>query len=246
MAVAVVPPTPMIAEAKAPAIAARGICKSLDDRVVLRDITLEIPAGTFVSLLGANGAGKTTLLKILATLTRPDAGELRLFGEPAGDDVVSLRARIGLIGHQPMLYRDLSARENLVLFGRLYGLPDPATRAAELLETVGLSQRSEDPVKAFSRGMIQRVAIARALMHDPELILADEPFSGLDSPSSQTMERMLGMLHADGRTIVLVNHDIEQSLRLTQRVIVMRLGQVVLDQEVQTVDSAGILAEVCR
>ena len=145
-----------------------------------------------------------------------------------------------------MLYRDLSARENLELFGKLYGLTNVAQRAAELLQTVGLSQRAEDPVKAFSRGMMQRVAIARALMHDPELILADEPFSGLDNPSSQTMERMLGMLHRDGRTIVLVNHDIEQSLRLSQRVVVLHQGRMVMDQSSESLTAPAVLAEVCR
>ncbi len=240
-------PTAVTIRTSAPAaIRACGLCKSMDDRPVLCNIALEIPAGAFVALLGANGAGKSTLLKILATLNWADAGDLQLFGRSAREDPGDHRARIGLIGHQPMLYRDLSARENLELFGKLYGLPNVAQRAAELLETVGLTQRSADPVKAFSRGMMQRVAIARALMHDPDLILADEPFSGLDNPSSQTMERMLGMLHRDGRTIVLVNHDIEQSLRLAQRVVVLHQGRVVMDQPTGSVTAPAVLAEVCR
>ena len=246
MAVAAIPTPVTIGTSPSMAISAQGLCKSMDDRPVLCDITVKVPAGAFVALLGANGAGKSTLLKLLATLTWADAGELQLFGRPAREDPSAHRARIGLIGHQPMLYRDLSARENLELFGKLYGLANVAQRAAELLDTVGLSQRSQDPVKAFSRGMMQRVAIARALMHDPELILADEPFSGLDNPSSQTMERMLGMLHRDGRTIVLVNHDIAQSLRLAQRVVVLHQGRIVMDQSSENLTAPAVLAEVCR
>ena len=246
MAVAAIPTPVTIGTSPALAISAQGLCKSMDDRPVLCDITVKVQAGAFVALLGANGAGKSTLLKLLATLTWADAGELQLFGRSAKDDPSAHRSRIGLIGHQPMLYRDLSARENLELFGKLYGLANVAQRAAELLDTVGLSHRSQDPVKAFSRGMMQRVAIARALMHDPELILADEPFSGLDNPSSQTMERMLGMLHRDGRTIVLVNHDVQQSLRLAQRVVVLHQGRLVMDQSSENLTAPAVLAEVCR
>ena len=246
MAVASIPTPVTIGTNPALVISAQGLCKSMDDRTVLCDITVRVQAGAFVALLGANGAGKSTLLKLLATLTWADAGELQLFGRPAREDPSAHRARIGLIGHQPMLYRDLSARENLELFGKLYGLANVAQRAAELLDTVGLCDRADDPVKAFSRGMMQRVAIARALMHDPELILADEPFSGLDNPSSQTMERMLGMLHRDGRTIVLVNHDVQQSLRLAQRVVVLHQGRIVMDQSSDTLTAPAVLAEVCR
>ena len=246
MALATLPISPVGTTTHAPAIAASDLYKSMDDRPILRAINLQVARGEFVALLGANGAGKSTLLKILATLSGPDGGELSLFGQSVRDNPISLRARIGLIGHQAMLYRDLSARENLELFGKLYGVRAAGQRAAQMLETVGLSDRADDPVKAFSRGMMQRVAIARALMHDPELILADEPFSGLDNPSCQTVERLLHMLHQDGRTIVLVNHDIPQSLQLAQRVVVLHQGQMVLDQSCSKVDAAMVLAEVCR
>jgi ABC-type multidrug transport system ATPase subunit len=134
-----------------------------------------------------------------------------------------------MIAHQPMLYRDLSARENLAFFGNLYGLAKPAARIAELLDMVGLPDRADDPVKTLSRGMTQRIAIARALMHDPQLLLADEPFDGLDAPSSQALEELLRRLRGQGRTLIVSNHDIPQSLRLTDHVIVLKGGRIVLN-----------------
>jgi len=228
------------------AVQAQSLCKSLDERPVLRDIGLEIASGDFVALLGANGAGKSTLLRILATLLPADSGSVRIFGESISDNPVSIRARIGLIGHQSMLYRELSARENLELFGGLYGVHDVAGRADELLEMVNLAGRADDPVKAFSRGMLQRVAIARALMHDPQLILADEPFSGLDNPSALAMQKMLTALHSGGRTIILVNHDIPQSLDLARRVVVLRGGCVALDVAAAQITPQSVLKEVCQ
>jgi heme exporter protein A len=225
-------------------IRAAGLCKSVDARTILRDIDLEIRAGEFVAILGANGAGKSTLLKILATLTPASAGELHLFGRRATGDCRGQRARIGLIGHQSMLYRDLTARENLVFFGRLYGIASPARRADRLLELMGLADRADDPVRSFSRGMVQRVAIARALVHDPELVLADEPFDGLDAPSAAATEQLLTRLHETGKTIVLVNHDIAQSLRVARRVVVLRRGSIVTDAPSPTLTVGRILAEV--
>jgi len=220
--------------------------KWIDDRVILQGITLSIARGQYIGLLGANGAGKSTLLKILATLTAPSGGRLMLFGRNIGRDAGASRRRIGLIGHQSMLYRDLSAFENLEFFGRLYGVGDPAARADELLRAVELADRADDPVKSLSRGMTQRVAIARALVHDPDLILADEPFDGLDAPSSRSLERLLSQLHEGGKTIILANHHIEQSLRLTERAIVLRGGRVVIDSDSRRLTSAAVLKEMER
>jgi heme exporter protein A len=227
-----------------PAVAAVALEKWIDERPILRDINLSVPAGRYVTLLGANGAGKSTLLKILATLIPPSGGELKLFGRTVTHDAATPRSRIGLIGHQSMLYRDLSARENLVFFGRLYGVSDPRTRAEELLEAVGLSDRADDPVKAFSRGMTQRVAIARALMHGPELLLADEPFDGLDAPSCRSLEQLLGRLHEAGKTIILANHDIDQSLRLAEAAVVLRRGSIVIAKPVRQLDGEQVLREM--
>jgi heme exporter protein A len=184
------------------------------------------------------------LLKVLATLMPVTAGRVELFGETASATSAGLRRRIGLIGHDSMLYRDLTARENLEFFGRLYGIPNPASRTARLLQVMGLLDRADDPVKSFSRGMTQRVAIARALVHDPELILADEPFDGLDAPSVAATEELLDRLHQTGKTILLVNHDIAQSLRIARRILVLSRGRILIDALTDTLDAASVLAEV--
>lgn len=229
-----------------PAVRASGLSKWFDDRPVLQDINLSVPAGRMFALLGANGAGKSTLLKILATLIPPASGELQLLGQPTGGDVAAIRSRIGMIAHQPMLYRDLSARENLAFFGSLYGIFKPADRIAELLDLVGMPDRADDPVKTLSRGMTQRIAIARALMHDPQLLLADEPFDGLDAPSSQALEELLRRLRDQGRTLIVSNHDIGQSLRLTDHVIVLKSGRIVLNTLAAGLDAASVLERMGR
>lgn len=212
------------------AIAAKDLSKSIDERPILHRLNLQVQPGEFVALLGANGAGKSTLLKVLATLTSPTSGELLLFGQSATREMIRVRGRIGLIGHQSMLYRDLSAWENLEFFGKLYGVKQSGRRADELLAALSLGDRAHDAVKTFSRGMTQRVAIARALMHDPDLLLADEPFDGLDAPSAHSLENLLAQLHQAGKTVILANHDIPQSLRIAQRAIVLRKGRLAIDQ----------------
>jgi ABC-type multidrug transport system ATPase subunit len=229
---------------RAPAVQVASLSKVIDDRPILRDIGFEIPDGRYVALLGANGAGKSTLLKLIATLIPPTEGRLLFFGRPISRDTASLRSRLGMIAHGAMLYRDLTAVENLVFFGRLYGVADPSARARELLEYVGLASRADEPVKTFSRGMVQRVSIARALMHDPDLILADEPFAGLDAPSRGMLEAFLKHLHDEGKTIILANHDIAQSLALAEQVLVLRAGRLVVDRLTSGLDPRTILAEV--
>lgn len=225
-----------------PCVRTHSLDKRIDNRHILRDITLGVSPGEFVAVLGPNGAGKSTLLRILATLTPPTGGRLELFGRPAHRQTPALRARLGMIGHQLMLYRDLSVRENLEFFGRLYGVKNRDRRAMELLEEVGLADRADDAVKRLSRGMAQRAAIARALMHDPELILADEPFTGLDAASARRLEECLDVLRTQGRTIILANHDIGQSLRLAGRIIVLRAGRIVTDAPATRLDAEQILA----
>jgi len=226
------------------AVRTSGLSKRYDERWVLRDVSLDVPTGSYLTLLGANGAGKSTLLHTLAMLSPATTGELDLFGVSANRPSPKLRAHIGMIGHQPMLYRDLSAIENLVFFGKLYGVTRPTQRAAELLERVGLADRGASIVKTFSRGMLQRLSIARALMHAPDLMLADEPFSGLDVPSVQAVAELLGELHADGKTVILTNHDVQQSLALAQRVVVLRRGAVVCDRHARLVDTDEVTREV--
>jgi len=229
-----------------PAVRAIGLHKNLDDRPVLRDLTFDLSAGASMALLGANGAGKTTLLRLLSTLTTPSRGQLEIFGRSARRHGALIRAEIGFIGHQSMLYRDLSALENLVFFGRLHDIAQPGVRAMDLLGFVGLADRAQDPVKTFSRGMVQRVSIARALLHEPRLLLADEPFAGLDAPSVRTVERLLAQLNDAGMAIILANHDVQQSLRLTARVMVLKRGRLALDLAANETDAQTILEEIER
>jgi len=197
-----------------------------------------------MALLGANGAGKSTLLKVLATFMPPSSGTLELFGSKIGVNAGAIRSQIGIISHQPMLYRDLSAIENLVFFGRLYDVANARDRAEEMLRLVGLSNRADDAVKTLSRGMIQRVSIARALMHDPDLLLADEPFDGLDVPSANALEAFLGRLQAQGKTVVIANHDIAQTLRLADTVFVLHRGERVLEARADDIEVADVVREM--
>jgi len=235
-------------------VRAERLGRRFEDRVVLEDVSLEVPRGSCMAILGANGAGKTTLLRILATLLAPDCGQLRLLGTEIGPSaarrsngaslLAELRRRIGYIGHEPMVYRELSARANLEFFGKLYGVPDPPARAQHLLEMMGLRGRADEPARFFSRGMVQRLAIARALVHDPDLLLADEPFSALDAAAAMATEVLMGHLLAAGKTIVMVSHDAAQSLRIAHNVVVLRRGRIVMSSPTSAVDERAVLAEV--
>lgn len=228
------------------AVSAEGLRVEIDGRHILDKISLDIPRGQAVALMGANGAGKSTLLRVLATLTAPSEGELRLFGQRIGPAAAAVRSKIGIISHQPMLYRDLSIRENLEFFGRLYDAASPRARATEMLALVGLTNRSGDAVKTLSRGMVQRAAIARAMMHDPALLLADEPFEGLDAPSARSLETLLNRLRGEGRTLIMANHDVPRSLALTDRAVLLRRGRVVMDRPSAALTAQEVLEEIAR
>jgi len=207
------------------AIETAGLGKWIDDRPILRDVHLTIGRGEYVGLLGGNGAGKTTLLRILSTLIPPGSGRLSVAGCELPRMASKARAHVGLVTHQSMLYRDLTARENLEFFAKLHGVRHASQRVEEILQRVGMSARADDLVKTFSRGMTQRISIARAIVHEPDVLLADEPFAGLDESAAAAVEELLAELNAAGRTILLVNHDVEQTLRLVRRVVVLRVGR---------------------
>ncbi len=230
--------------AAAPCVRTEALAKSIDGRLILDGINLEIEAGSMVAILGANGAGKSTLLRLLSTLLPPSSGRVELFGTAVGRDDARLRARIGLVSHQLMLYRDLSALENIEFFGRLSGVADPRRRALELLEWFGLGDRMHASIRTLSRGTAQRVAIARALVHGPELLLADEPFTGLDLAGSEWMEERFKELRARGMTIVLANHDIEQCRRIATRAVVLCAGGIVLDMPAPGLNGAIIRTHI--
>ena len=195
----------------------------------LRGITLSVDAGDALVIFGPNGAGKTTLLKTVATLMRPSSGSVRLFGvDPQSD--VRLRARIGMVSHQSYLYPGLTGEENLRFAARLYGVPRPADRVARLLETMGLRARGRDPVRTYSRGMVQRLSIARALVHDPPLLLLDEPYTGLDRQAAVVLTDLLAAMRGT-RTIVLTTHSIEQGLALCDRMAILVDGLIVYEAD---------------
>lgn len=207
------------------AIEARGVGKRFGRAVALRDVDLDLPAGTSLALLGANGAGKSTLLRLMAGLARPSRGELRVAGLEAGQR--EARARVGLIADSTFLYPQLSARENLLFAARLYGVADPSQRARLLLEREGLAAVAERRAGAFSRGMAQRLSIARGLVHDPEILLLDEPFNGLDRSAADRLGARLQDLRRGGRSLVLVTHDFGRAAELADRVVILAEGRIV-------------------
>ncbi|TXF38543.1 ABC transporter ATP-binding protein [Collinsella sp. BA40] len=219
------------------AVSARGLVKQFGRRRGLDGVDLEVPSGAFLSIFGPNGAGKTTLLRMLALLSRPTRGELSLLGVDALEEPDSLRSRIGLISHKPMLYGDLTARENLRFFASLYGDVDEA-RIDELLRLVELDHRCNDCARTFSRGMQQRLSIARALVNDPELVLLDEPYSGLDPHAAELFDELIGRVR-DGRTFVMVSHDLEKGFAMCSHALILARGRVVVCAEKERVDAAA-------
>jgi len=212
-----------VSEAGPPAIAARGLTRRFGPLTALHPLDLEVPRGASLAVLGPNGAGKSTLLRLLAGLLRPSGGELRV--GRAGGDRVARRREVGLIGHATFLYPALTARENLLLAGRLHGLRNEGERADQLLEEVGLAAVAARRAGSFSRGMAQRLAIARALMHDPSLLLLDEPFTGLDPRGAELLGlRLLGLREA-GRTLLLVSHDLARAAELAEQALVLARGR---------------------
>ena len=208
------------------AIQVSEVTKAFGNRKALDSVSFELGQGGFLSVFGPNGAGKTTLLRILATLEKPTAGTVTVAGCDVRKDSDDVRARVGFISHQSMLYPDLTPSENLMLYARLYGVENPKKRVSELISSVGLSLRAFEPVRTFSRGMVQRAAIARALINDPEILLLDEPYSGLDPRASSTLDELLENMKRS-RTCVLVSHDVSRGFELCTHAMIMSRGQVV-------------------
>ena len=209
-----------------PAVRAEGLTRSFAGTPVLTGVDLTVHAGDAVALLGPNGAGKTTLLRILALLLRPAGGRLALFGVDAAAAPPALRRRIGYVGHESLCYPDLTAAENLAFYARLFDVPDASTRIAELLAWAGLEGAARRPLRVYSRGMGQRLALARALLHGPDLLLLDEPFSGLDAQAVEALQERLAALRAAGHAIVLTTHDLERAVPFATRVAVLQRGRV--------------------
>ena len=218
-----------------PAIAAVALEKHFGPVVALRPLDLRVEAGELLALLGPNGAGKSTLLRLLAGLARPSAGTLRVGSSAAGSDRRERRRQIGLVGHASLLYPALTARENLILAGRLFGVAAPAERADALLAEGELEFVAARRAGELSRGLAQRVAIARALVHDPPILLLDEPFSGLDPRAAEGLAERLRRHHDSRRTILLATHDLDRAASLADRALLLVRGF-----------SALVAAEVAR
>jgi heme exporter protein A len=206
-----------------PAIELRGLARYFGERAALRDVTLTVPDGATVAVLGRNGAGKSTLLRILASLLRPHAGDVELFGEPLPRRAFAVRGRLGLLGHEPLLYRDLSGRENLEYHARLHNVE--LERVDEVLGAVQMDRRGAEPVRLLSRGMVQRLAVARAVLHRPRLLLLDEPRANLDPAASDLVEPLIG--RASGCTRVLTSHDPQAALAEADLVLALKDGRPV-------------------
>jgi heme exporter protein A len=204
-------------------------------------VDVELATGECLAVLGPNGAGKSTLLKMLATLLRADAGELAVCGHPLPDRAGAARGEIGYLGHDPLVYLDLTARQNLELYADLYGLPDPRRLADDALDRVGLLARSYDLVRTFSRGMAQRLGLARVLLHDPRLLLLDEPYAGLDAAGAHLLDAVLADASA-GRGVVIVTHEVERGVALAGRLLVLRAGRTVLSERTGALDRTAFRA----
>lgn len=197
-------------------------------RPVLRNVSLAVAQGEFVAILGPNGAGKTTLLRVLATLVRPDGGKLSIGGADVLQHPQQARGQIGMVSHQPLVYPDLTAFENLTFYARMYGVgrKDEQALVTGVLERVDLLRRAQEPVRTFSRGMLQRLAIGRAILHDPALLLLDEPYTGLDQASANRLNALLRELAVAGRAVVMTTHEYNRGLEGVTRAVYLKAGQV--------------------
>ena len=195
-------------------------------KTILRGVDFQVQPGEFVALLGPNGAGKTTFLRILATLSRPSLGEVNIAGYKLPNQAAQVRARLGVVSHLPLLYSDLSAEENLRFYARLYGIMHYESRITEVLELVGLETRRRDLVRTFSRGMQQRLAIGRAILHDPEVMLFDEPYTGLDQDAAAVLDDILQTVAGQGRTVVITSHDLSRVENLATRFDILSRGLI--------------------
>jgi heme exporter protein A len=206
------------------ALEVEGLARHFGEREALSGVSVSLEMGQTLVVFGPNGAGKTTLLRVLASLLRPHAGDVRVLGSTLPVNAWEVRGRVGLLGHEPLLYRELTARENLMFHARLHGVG--ASRVSEVLDAVAMSARCQEPLRSLSRGMVQRVAIARAVLHDPQLLLLDEPHSNLDPAAVELVAPLIGA--ASGRARVICSHDPAGGLAQADRVLGLREGRQVL------------------
>ncbi len=222
-------------------IEAEKIYKTFGRQRALRNLSFVIEKGKHVSLLGGNGAGKTTLISILSTLVKPSRGTARINGWDLIKQEDRIRTQVGVVGHQPFLYPQLNALENLRFYGRLFGTPELENRIQELLNRVHLAHRRFDLVKTLSRGMVQRLSLARALLHNPMILLLDEPLTGLDVTSRTWFNRLLESLKQNQVTILSATHNIDLAMSCSDRILLLKNGQLQLDQQVSLLQKQEII-----
>ncbi len=218
----------------------RGVSKRFGRKRVLRGVDLAVGDGEVLALLGANGAGKTTLLRLVAGLAKPDSGEVRLGGASFKTGGHELRRYIGVVSHAPLLYEQLSGLENLEFFARLYDMQDPAARIEEVLRAVDLWPRRKDAVRTYSRGMVQRLAIGRAILHDPPVLLLDEPDTGLDPASAEMLQALIRRLGTARRAVLLTTHNLERALAWADTVCVLAGGAIAAHTPTAALESAAL------
>lgn len=222
-------------------IEVRKLVKRFGLKNVLRGLDFDVQAGEFVALLGPNGAGKTTFLRILASLSRPSLGQVNVAGYKLPAQAAAVRRRLGVVSHLPLLYGDLTAEENLLFYGRMYDLENLESRIADVLDMVGLSARRRDLVRTFSRGMQQRLAIGRAVLHDPDVMLFDEPYTGLDQDASEMLDEVLKNVAAAGRTVVMTSHDLARAEGLATRFDVLSRGVIAASASRAELENSNLL-----
>jgi heme exporter protein A len=223
-------------------ITVRKLVKRFGLKPVLRGMDFSVESGEFVALLGPNGAGKTTFLRILASLSRPTLGIVNIAGYSLPGQAAAVRRRLGVVSHLPLLYGDLTAEENLRFYARMYNVALAEKRISEVLEMVGLASRRRDLVRTFSRGMQQRLAIGRAVLHDPEVMLFDEPHTGLDQDACQMLDTVLREVATRGRTVVMTSHDLARVADLASRFDVLSRGVIAASIQRSQMDPNNLLA----
>jgi len=224
-----------------PVIEAHHLFKRFGLKTVLRDLEFTVSTGEFVALLGPNGAGKTTFLRILSSLSSPTMGVIRVAGFSLPQQAAAVRRRLGVVSHLPLLYGDLSAEENLTFYGRMYGVESLKGRIGEVLDLIGLAPRGRDLVRTFSRGMQQRLAIGRAILHDPDVLLLDEPHTGLDQDACAMLDAVLRQVAGRGRTVVMTSHDLARAADLASRFDVLSRGRIVATAAQADLSDHGLL-----
>lgn len=213
------------------------LTKAMGEKLIVKDVSLTINRGESAAVLGPNGAGKSTWLKLVAGLVRPTSGTIRVNGTNRKQDSYLQQKDLGYLGHQSFLYDQFSPYENLMYYAKLYGMKRPEKRIDELIERINLAYFKHEPVRSFSRGMVQRTAIARAILHEPELLLLDEPHTGLDQQSKAWFAAMIQDVKRNGTTVVMVTHEFDQMMNVCDRVVVFRNGRVTEDASVSAATS---------